>query len=153
MICSVYDPSRRIYSYYDCPGTARDHGIVGTKFRAPNRAPDICPGLGAKATIGFAPEALAFILPPGAQPIGTGTRPRGVIAVRAGGDPVSAFFSDTGGSGPALRGGLAGVGETVTVPMKPSVEVDINVKPNFRDTIIAACIAGITGVIVQKVLK
>ena len=74
MICSVYDPARRIYSYYECAGTPRDHGIVGTKFRRPNRAPDLCPALGAQATIGFAPEALAFILPPGAQPIGSGTQ-------------------------------------------------------------------------------
>lgn len=156
MICSVYDPARRTYSYYDCPGTARDHGIVGTKFRAPNRAPDPCPALGANATIGFTPEALAFILPPGAQPIGTGTRPKGVIAVRSGGDPVAAMLADKGGSGPALRGTLAGfdgIGETVTVPSTPPVEVEIKVKQNFRDTIIAACVAGIAGVIVQRVLK
>ena len=154
MICSVYDPARRIYSYYDCPGTARDHGIVGTKFRSPNRPPELCPGLGAQVTIGFSPEALAFILPPGAQPIGTGTRARGVIAVRAGGDPVAAMLADKGGSGPALRGALAGIGdmgEPVTLPTNPPVEIEV--KPNIGQAILAACVAGIVGVLVQKALK
>lgn len=155
MICSVYDPSRRIYSYYDCVGTARDHGITGTKFRKPNRAPDMCPGLGVQATIGFAPEALAFILPPGAQPVGSGTRPRGVIAVRAGGDPAAAMFADQGGSGPALRGGiLAGfgdVGEAVVLPTTPPVEIGI--RPKLGQVVLAACVASVVGVFVQKVLK
>lgn len=155
MICSVYDPARRIYSYYDCPGTPRDHGITGTKFRKPNRAPDLCPSLGAQATIGFAPEALAFILPPGAQPIGTGTRPRGVIAVRAGGNPAMAMFADKGGSGPALRGdefaGLGSIGEPVTLPTNPPIEIEV--KPNYGQAILAACVAGVVGVLVQKALK
>lgn len=154
MICSVYDPARRIYSYYDCPGTARDHGIVGTKFRAPNRPPEMCPGLGAQVSIGFSPEALAFVLPPGAQPIGTGTRPQGVIAVRAGGDPVAAMLADKGGSGPALRGALAGlgdIGEPVTLPTTPPTEIEV--KSNLGQVVFAACVASVVGVVVQKVLK
>lgn len=154
MICSVYDSSRRIYTYYECPGTPRDHGITGTKFRKPNRAPDPCPALGAQATIGFVPEALAYVLPPGAQPIGTGTRARGVIAVRAGGDPIAAMFADKGGSGPALRGdvaGLAGIGEPVTLPTNPPVEIEV--KQNLTQTVIAACVAGAVGVLVQRILK
>lgn len=158
MICSVYDPSRRVYSYYECAGTPRDHGVTGTKFRKPNRPPDPCPGLGAQATIGFTPEALAFVLPPGAQPIGTGTRPRGVIAVRAGGDPVAAMFADQGGSGPALRGAMEGalagigdVGEPVTLPTNPPVEVEV--KTNLGQTVLAACVAGIVGVLVQRAFK
>ena len=157
MICSVYDSSRRIYTYYECAGTPRDHGVTGTKFRQPNRAPDPCPRLGAAKTIGFSPEALAFVLPPGAQPVGTGTRPRGVIAVRAGGDPVAAMFADKGGSGPALRGALAGigdfgdVGEPVTLPTKPPIEIEV--KQNLTQTVLAACVAGVVGVLVQRVLK
>lgn len=158
MICSVYDPARRIYSYYDCPGTARDHGIVGTKFRKPNRPPEMCPGLGAQVTIGFSPEALAFVLPQGAQPIGTGTRPQGVIAVRAGGDPSAAMYADQGGSGPALRGaleaalaGIGDVGEPVTLPTNPPTEVEV--KSNLGQVVFAACVASVVGVVVQKVLK
>lgn len=151
MICSVYDPSRRIYSYYECPGTPREHGITGTKFRAPNRLPDPCHALGANVTIGYAPEALAFVLPAGAQPIGTGTRPRGVIAVRAGGDPIAAMFADKGGSGPALRGHLAGIGEPTTLPTNPPIEIEV--KPNLGQAVLAACVAGVVGVLVQKALK
>lgn len=151
MICSVYDPSRRIYSYYECAGTPRDHGIVGTKFRKPNRAPDPSPALGDAVTLGFAPEALAFVLPRDAQPIGTGTRARGVIAVRAGGDPVAAMFADKGGSGPALRGALSGIGEPVTLPTNPPIEIEV--KPNIGQAILAACVAGVVGVLVQKALK
>jgi hypothetical protein len=154
MICSVYDSARRIYTYYECPGSARDNGVTGTKFRKPNRPPELSPGLGANATIGFCPDALALVLPPGATPIGTGTRPKGVIAVRAGGDPLKAFMADKGGSGPALRGALAGlgtVGDTITLPTDPPTEIDV--KPNLGQVVFAACVASVVGAIVQRVLR
>lgn len=144
MICSVYDPQRRIFSYYECPGTAREHGIQGTKYRPPNRAPDKSNALGT--AIGLVPEALAVVLPPGAQPIGTGTRAKGVIAVRHGGDVFDALVNQTGGSGPALRGTLSGLGEEPPVPPPPPAT-------SFTQVVAAACIASIVGVLVQKALK
>lgn len=152
MICSVYDSARRIYTYYECPGPARAHGVTGTKFRAPNRPPEMSPSLGANATIGFTPDALALVLPPGATPIGTGTRPRGVIAVTAGGNPLKAFMADKGGSGPALRGALAGLGEAPTVlPTNPPTQIEV--KSNLAQVVFAACVASVVGVMVQKALR
>jgi hypothetical protein len=146
MICSVYDSQRRIYTYYQCPGTARDYGARGTKFRIPNRPPEPSPGLGASATIGFAPDALAIVLPEGARPIGTGTHAKGVIAVPQGGDIVDSLLTQQGGGGPALRGALAGLGDTV-------VDEKIEVKSNLGQVVFAACVASIVGVFVQRALK
>lgn len=160
MICSVYDPARRIYTYYQCPGTPRDNGVKGTKFRMPNRPPELSPGLGAQATIGYAPEALALVLPPGAVPVGTGTRPKGVIAVRPGEDLSAALYADQGGSGPALRGEIAGFGEApaapVTLPSPAATTpepVTVEVKTNFAQVVFAACVASVVGVMVQRALR
>jgi len=151
MICSVYDSQRRIYTYYECPGVARDYGARGTKFRMPNRPPEPSPGLGTSATIGFSPDALAIVLPQGAQPVGTGTRAKGVIAVPQGGDIVDSMLTQQGGGGPALRGALAGLGESA--PTQAPDQTKIEIRSSLGQVIFAACVASIVGAFVQRALK
>ena len=66
--------------------------------------------------------------------------------MRHGGDVFDALVNQTGGSGPALRGALSGLGEEPQQPPPAPAT-------SFTQVVAAACIASIVGVLVQKALK
>lgn len=141
MICSVYDTHRRCYDYYEVPGTAKDYGARGQKYRPPTQAVQGNKTVGA---IGYAPEALAMPLPQNAQHVGTGTMARGIICrggtqalARLGSMPVN--LTDRALTG---LGGLDGLGA-----VEPTQERD------WTQIVAAAAVAGVVGVLVQRMLK
>lgn len=141
MICSVYDTHRRCYDYYEVPGTAKDYGSRGQKYRAPTQSPQ---GSTACGAIGFAPEALALPLPTNAQHVGTGEHAKGIICT-----PGNRALAPLGAVMPmnvtdlALTG-LAGLGETQIV--------EVEKKHSWSHIIAAAAVAGTVGVLVQRAL-
>lgn len=151
MICSVYDPHRRCYDYYEVPGTSKDYGARGTKYRPPTQPPQ-----GSKlGAIGFAPEALALPLPQPAQHVGSGDLARGIICVlppggvqkpSLGSMPVNLTDrSLTGTQSLYALNGLDGLGETTIIEKE---------RPHSWEHVIgAAVVAGVVGVLVQKFMK
>lgn len=140
MICSVYDTHRRCYDYYEVPGTAKDYGSRGQKYRTPTQQPQ---GNRTVGLIGFAPEALALPLPPNAQHVGTGPHAKDIIC--APGSRALAGIPVVNVTDRALTG-LAGLGDA---------EAPLAVKEEraWSHVVLAAVIAGVTGVVVQKMLK
>lgn len=138
MICSVYDTHRRCYDYYEVPGTAKDYGARGQKYRPPTQP---LQGNRTVGAIGFAPEALAMPLPSSAQHVGTGTMAKGIICT--GGNRALAAL----GAIPAdvTDRSLTGLGETTVIERE---------KPHsWGHVVAAAVVAGVAGVLVQKMLK
>jgi hypothetical protein len=149
MICSVYDPHRRCYDYYEVPGTSKDYGARGTKYRPPTQGPQ-----GSKlGAIGFAPEALALPLPQPAQHVGSGDLAKGIICTLPGGGAMQKAnlgsmpvdVTDRSLTGTQSMYALSGLGETTIIEKE---------KPHSWEHVIgAAVVAGVVGVVVQKLLK
>lgn len=153
MIFSVYDYASRAYDYYEAPGTSATYGLRGTKYRPLIQKPQgPLSGVGDTSIgpIGFAPEALALPLPRNAQRVGRGQEPRGVIAVNLPHPEYPARYEEHGGT----ISGLAGFGD-VPVPEPASAPVaDVKVEPvSFGHVVVAACVASVVGVIVQRLLS
>ncbi len=156
MIFSVFDPYSRAYNYYEAPGTSRNYGARGTKYRPLHGHPQgpkgaLGDGSGRSiGPIGFAPEALGVALPPNAKQVGRGKEARGIIAVVAPQPEYPSRYEEHGGTITGLRGGamgaLNGLGATddITVTAAPV---------SFGHVVVAACIASVVGVVVQKMLK
>jgi len=158
VIFSVFDPNARRFDYYEAPGHAANYGARGTKYRALTQPPQgglagpsgrAGPGGGGGAqAVGFAPEALAMRLPHSAMLVGHGDEARGIIAEawgHSGGGFSGAVDGYMGGYGVDL--GLAGLGEGEAPPPPPVVAAS---GVSFGQVIVAACVASIVGVIVQR---
>lgn len=140
MIFSVFDHHGRCFNYYEAPGTSKNYGSRGTKYRAPTQPPQGPPQLSGAGRnigpIGFAPESLALPLPSNARQIGRGQQARGIIAT------IRSESRDRGlGDATTPTGVSPGVVE-VNVPRYP-----------FGTTLAAACIAAVVGVLVQRMLR
>lgn len=135
MIFSVFDHNTRSFDYFEAPGTSVNYGARGTRYRAPTQKP--INGLG------YMPESLALPLPPNARHVGSGSKAKGIIATRgevrletalaglSGADGVVAIATDA----------LAEPGESVVLLKSP-----------FAQTVAAACVAAVVGVVVQRAL-
>jgi hypothetical protein len=146
MICSVYDPHRRCYDYFEVPGTAKDYGARGQKYRYPTQAPQ---GNQTVGLIGFAPEALAMPLPSAAQPVGSGDVARGVICV------VGRQQGLGGMPGNLTLQTLTGLGsDAPTAPQVVSnIERQAEATKHWGQVIGTAVVAGVVGVVVQQLLQ
>ncbi len=139
MIFSVFDHNARCFDYYEAPGTSANYGSRGTKHRPLTQAPQ--GALGGVGPIGFAPEALALPLPASARPVGRGEQARGIIAVVPRG---SSQLHGFGGEPVLVAPGLSGaLGEAE----EPRSGVSLG------QVIVAACVASVVGVVVQRALK
>jgi len=157
MIFSVFNDQAREWQYFEGPGTSADYGSRGTKYRPLHGRPSGPSNLGGSSRglgpIGFVAESLAVPLPSNVRPIGRGTVARGIVAVvpRTGIRPAypAQWEEWTGNTPPSGRldgrvEGLAGTEETVT-----AVPTGIP----LSKVIVAACVASVVGVIVQKMLR
>lgn len=131
MIFSVFDHHARQFDYYEAPGTSRNYGSRGTKYRALTQPVQ---GLGG---IGYAPESLALPLPENARRVGRGPSARGIVATVPR-DVASAS--------------LNGLGDSAPLPGAPVAPETIVVRSSFSQMVAAACIAAVVGVCVQRML-
>lgn len=80
MIYSVYEPDRKLYSYYEGPGPSGTHALPP---KARRRTP-----------LGYAPDDASWTLPLAATKIGEGELPRGRIASISRATPLGIDISD-----------------------------------------------------------
>lgn len=148
MIFSVFDHHSRRWHYYEAPGTAVNYGSRGTKYRAPTQPPQGSPTMGA---IGFAPESLGVPLPSNARRVGSGAFARGLVAAvpfRVGSNGLNGLNGVDVGS----LGSLGSVVVGTDAPVQPG-QTAVIVKATFGQTIAAACVAAVVGVLVQRALR
>ena len=142
MIFSVFDHNARCFDYYEAPGTSANYGARGTKYRALTQGvqgPAVSGGLAGGGAarvqaIGFAPESLCLPLPSNAMPVGRGEQARGIIAC-------------------VPSRSMAGLGATDVSVTTGTDKVVVETQHSFGKIVVAACVAGVVGVLVQKALK
>ncbi len=128
--------------------------------------------------IGFAPEALGVALPANAKQVGRGREARGIVAVVAPQPEYPSRYEEHGGTitgvgGLGAMAALSGghttrpggprggkvrtslnLGDAASAPSPTDPSIVVTPTPiSFGNVVVAACIASVVGVVVQKMLK
>lgn len=162
MIFSVFNDHSRDWQYFEGPGTSANYGSRGTKYRPLHGRPSGPSNLGGSSRglgpIGFVAESLAVPLPSNVRPIGRGTVARGIVAVvpRTGVRPAyPAQWEEWAGNTPP-SGRLEGLAGTDGTDGTDGSDVPAGTGSAgipLSKVIVAACVASVVGVIVQRMLR